>query len=393
VNILGKKWKLMQRDLLCIEFDKILYESLNSWQDEKLQESREKLQREIRDKWHVGIYVPEANVKLGQMFEKNPRNPILKGLRKEDFTGTFKWWTISGEPYQIVRDAREGGTTIVIDKDGKVNSYSFKDNNLVYCEPHKIPLIIDPSGLNFKDAEKVKKVVWDIVKKDLGTKKKAENGVASNARKGERWNPPIPGDEPKELAQIFHSREDTFKKYLYWYDLKMEDISFRLIAVIEKNKTQKKKQEAVNYLREEKKKPKIERLRKEKSGKIGNRLIEENGIIKEVRTRGESTVRGGFNIIFRAIHRTNPPTKERDIQTYSHEQIPKHNCPEHGEDCSLYPNCNYRERWLAKFDKIQRDVPLIGKTVDHMELEKHTTSPYAKSKRPPKIDYSETDYD
>lgn len=379
MNILEKKWKLMQRDPLCRKFDEILCESFNKWKDNKLQESREKKHQEIKDKWHVSIYVPETNVRLGQMFERDPGNSILKGLKKEDFTGPFKWWTISGEPHPIVNDAREGSTIIVDNENEKVNSYSFKDDNLFYCESYKIPLIIDPSGLNMKDAEKVKKAVWDIVKKDLGTRKKAENGFEFGASKGERWNPSIPGDEPKELAQIFHSKETTLEKYLYWYDLKMKDISFRLIALVKKGRDPEEQKRVFDRVMQQEKKP-----------KIGNRLIDKNGVIKEVRTRGESAVRRGFFLIYRAIYRTVPPTKEWDIQISSHLPSPKYDCPEHGKDCP--PNCNYRIRWFADFDKIQRDVPLIGITADHMKLEKYISSPYAKSKRAPSDkDYSEMD--
>ena len=77
MNILEKKWKLMQRDPLCLKFDKILHESFNKWKDEKLQDSRIKLHQEIKNKWHVSVYVPETNVRLGQMFERDPGNPIL----------------------------------------------------------------------------------------------------------------------------------------------------------------------------------------------------------------------------------------------------------------------------------------------------------------------------
>ena len=77
MDIRCKKWELIKRDPLCKEFDKFLYESLNNWKDKNLQKTRKKLERQINNKWHVNVYVPEVNVKLGQMFEKNPRNPIL----------------------------------------------------------------------------------------------------------------------------------------------------------------------------------------------------------------------------------------------------------------------------------------------------------------------------
>lgn len=100
---------------------------------------------------------------------------------------------------------------------------SFEDNNLIYCEPHKIPIIIDPSLLTLNDAQLVKNAVWDIVKAEIVKARSAIKGRALT----------IPPREPSALAEVLYCRPDSFVKYLRWYDLKMAGLSFRLIALIE----------------------------------------------------------------------------------------------------------------------------------------------------------------
>ena len=85
-----KKWQLMQRDPLCVAFDKILHNSLNDPNNDHLRNLREKLEKQLEKKWCVNVYIPEARLAFGQAFEMEPDNPRLKDLRKEDFVGPFK---------------------------------------------------------------------------------------------------------------------------------------------------------------------------------------------------------------------------------------------------------------------------------------------------------------
>ena len=80
MRILERKWKLMQRDPLCIEFDEVLCASLKNSKDEGLRNKKNKLEKNVEDKWKVNIYRLEPQFKLAQMFEQNPENPILCNL-------------------------------------------------------------------------------------------------------------------------------------------------------------------------------------------------------------------------------------------------------------------------------------------------------------------------
>ena len=119
-----------------------------------------------------------------------------------------------------------GGGTFIhkISEDGlKVIFASFHDNGLVHCEPHKIPIIIDPTILTLHDGETVKEEVWEIVKAEIGKHKKTIKGRDFA----------VPAKEPEELAPVLRCKDETFEKYLRWYDLKMAGLSFRSIAMRE----------------------------------------------------------------------------------------------------------------------------------------------------------------
>jgi len=335
MTIQDRKWELMKRDSLCREYDESLCASLNDWTNPELNDSRMRLEKEVKDKWCVNIYIKENFVKIGQLFKQDPKNPVLKNLRKDNFIGLFKWWTISGTPHSAVIDAREG-VVLLIEGD-KMVFYSFEDNNLVYCDSHKIPIIINPSLLSVYDAQKVKDAVWKIVKGEL--EKRKQHKLVSNKLRGEKWNPPIPKKEPSELAKIFHLKESTFRKYLEWYDLKMAGLPFRFIAVVESgNVNQTKKKE--NYEQLISSSEKLPKIRK--------------------RIRGESAIRRGFNLMYQAIHRDTLPAKEQDIRT-----IGKYSCPEHGNVCSS--DCNYLKKWMAGFDKTYKEKSLIGTPVANLK--------------------------
>jgi hypothetical protein len=63
--------------------------------------------------------------------------------------------------------------------------------------------------------------------------------------------------------------------------------------------------------------------------------------------KGESTIRDGFNKIYRAIKRKPAPTQEDAIPTPE-----QYNCPDHGMDCPQ--GCAYLDRWYANFVKKNR---------------------------------------
>ena len=84
----------------------------------------------------------------------------------------------------------------------KITWASFKDNHLIYCAPHKIPIIIDPSLLTLNDAQIVKTAVWDIVKAEIEKQRSIVKGRALT----------IPPREPKALSEVLHCRPDIFLK-------------------------------------------------------------------------------------------------------------------------------------------------------------------------------------
>lgn len=307
MNIIDRKQELIRRDPLGMDFD----EKLQSWLKERhnveLWESIENLRKKIKEKWRVNIYIPETTIQ-----------------------GLTKFWSISGDPHESVRDAREGSTVFLKD-DGKLEIYSFNQNQLIYCRGHEVPIVIDLSLLTLNDAKKIKTAVWNIVKKYLKSPIISEITITDdeNEREGKGWNPSIPESEPKELSRIFHLRERTFKNYLGWYDMKMEGLPFRLIALIDRGvKDPEKKSQAFEN-----------QIAKRRKSKIGKRV------------KGESAVRNGFNTIFWAIHRTSPPEHEKDIQT-----LTTYNCPKHGNSCD--ETCPYLKQFTQKIEQAYMLRPL-----------------------------------
>lgn len=292
-----RKYALMQRDPLVKSFGNTLKKFLKARNDSDLEAETENLKDRIRKKWAVRIYIPETTI---------------QGL--SDF-----WFPTALEVHASVEDAR-GNSSMVLqgneDTGFKISWASFEDNNLIYCEPHKIPIIIDPSLLTLNDAQLVKNAVWDIVK--------AEIVKAQSAIKGRALT--IPPREPSALAEILHCRPDSFVKYLRWYDLKMAGLSFRLIALIE------------FFSKAEDREKKFERhIGMKKKPRIG------------LPVKGESTIREGFGLIYKAIFRTSAPTQEDLIST-----METYNCPEHGQACDD-PDCDYKNNWLIDFENSQKE--------------------------------------
>jgi hypothetical protein len=297
-----RKAELMFRDDLVIKY---IDESLKWFRncfDEALTKEVEQLKKRVREKWNAGIYFPESTKQ-----------------------GVTDFWRVTCEPYRGVEDARIMGTFIGKDREDGIELIfaSFEHNSLIHCPPHKIPILIDPTILTLKNDKMVKKAVWDIVKAEIGKQNKTI--------KGRDFAVPI--EEPESLAVILRCHSETFEKYLRWYDLKKAGLSFRLIALIQfRSKPEDREQ---NF---------EEHIKRKKKLKIREPI------------KGESTIGKGFGIIYRAIFRTPAPTQEDDIPTSG-----KYNCPDHGERCSDYIDCAYREHWLADFDNKNKMPPLQEK--------------------------------
>lgn len=307
----GRKYELMIRDEQFKNYLEKYRQWLKNSNNEDLTKQVEQLRKQVRDKWNARIHWPE---------------PTIQALT--DF------WSLVCEPYTAVKDARMGGS-VLIEKNGKITIASFQENSLIHCPPHKIPIIIDPTILTLHDARTVKDEVWEIVKTEIIKRKSAikGNGIPADlddflpvdyiekkkSIKGRDFA--VPAEEPEELAPVFRLKPETFAKYLRWYDLKMAGLSFRLIALIEFHSKPSG--------REQKFQEHINRRNKPKIGLPVN---------------GESAVRQGFNIVYRAINRESAPAQEEQVATSG-----KYNCPDHGRDCPK--SCAYLDRWLADFEK------------------------------------------
>jgi hypothetical protein len=201
IKLPDRNYLLMQRDPLVDEY----VEKWKQWRencfDETLTKEVGQLEKKVGEKWNARIYWPETTKQ-----------------------GMGDLWLITSLPYEGVRDARDCARNeehLFIDDNCKIISLKFK--GLVSCRPHEIPIIIDPSILTRKDAKAVKNIVWEIVKTEIDTQNKTIRG-----RKFA-----VPAKEPEDLAPIFRCYAKTFEKYLRWYDLKMDGLSFRLIALIQ----------------------------------------------------------------------------------------------------------------------------------------------------------------
>ncbi|MFO0752972.1 MAG: hypothetical protein U0411_06570 [Thermodesulfovibrionales bacterium] len=166
------------------------------------------------------------------------------------------------------------------------------------CPGNWIPILINASRLNYQDAKEIKKRIWEFVEKRL-TKGKDTS----------------PEHEYLECAFLYSTKESTFKNYLRWYDLHVnEKISIRLIAHIESNPGKA-----------------IETLQRLNHGKIKWGLT----------IAGEDKIQKGVAKVFKAIHRKDY-TKEDVMEEY--------NCPSHGSNCPQ--KCSYLKEWEGKFNRL-----------------------------------------
>jgi hypothetical protein len=296
----GRKYPLMIRDDLAHKLEEKYKQWRKNCFDEILTKEMEQLTKDVRKKWNTGIYWPETTRQ-----------------------GVTDYWLPTTPAYAAVEDARVGGTLIL---NGEIIFASFKDNGLIKCPPHKIPIIIDPTILTHHDAQTIKEAVWNIVKAEIGKQNKTIQGRACA----------VPAEEPEELAVVLRCKPETFAKYLRWYDHKEAGLPFRLIALIEFHSKPEDRGQKFE-----------EHIKRKKKPKIGKPV------------KGESTIREGFNKIYRAINRKSAPTQEDDIPTSG-----EYNCPEHGGSCDD-PDCAYLKRWLADFNKKNKMLYLEERLFSH----------------------------
>lgn len=306
-----RKHDLMIRDEQFNNYIKKYRQWLKNPNDEVLTKQVEQLKQQMQDKWNARIHWPETTIQ-----------------------GLTDFWMLIREPYKAVIDARTG-STIRLDENGKITIASFRDNGLIYCPPHKIPIIIDPTILTLHDIQTIKEDVGNIVKAEIEKRKKPTKNkdipddlidmLPADSIKQEKpitgRDFAVPAKEPAALAPVFRCRPKTFAKYLHWYDLKMAGLSFRLIALIEFHSKPNDKEQKFK-----------EHIKRRKKLKIG------------LPVKGESSIREGFNIIYRAINRESAPAQEDQIATSG-----QYNCPDHGRECAK--GCAHLNRWLSDFEK------------------------------------------
>jgi hypothetical protein len=154
----GRKYFFMLRDPLVQKLDEKHKQWRKNCFDGTLTNEVEQLKKKVKKKWNAGLYWPRTTLE-----------------------GVTDYWLPTTTPYAAVEDARVGGTMILpLDEDvlnlGKMVFASFKDNALIKCPQHKIPIIIYPTILTLHDAQLVKEAVWDIVKTEIEKRKNTIKG-------------------------------------------------------------------------------------------------------------------------------------------------------------------------------------------------------------------------
>lgn len=185
---------------------------------------------------------------------------------------------------------------------------------LCSVQPDELPIAINLSVIDSRDIKEIQREVGKLVKEEL-TKRKGK-------KKG--WEPSHPLHIEQELGFIYHIKDETFQRYLKWYDLHTrEKLSLRWIAHLERMSSR---------VREEV----LERLKsKAKIPKWGKDI------------EGEDAVQKGVHLIYKAIHRKE--YKPYEVKPEIEPEIEVYSCPFHGTDCPK--DCDYILKWLRKFDK------------------------------------------
>ena len=200
--------------------------------------------------------------------------------------------------------------------------FLFPCESVIPASPNLLTVQINLDVINQNDADFVKKNVWGITKKYLNRKRNKQK---------------LPSGEIGELTKLYSIiKEDTFNKYLRWYDYHLQHrIGFRLIAFIE------------NQIRGDSDKAKslIEKIiKKPKKPQVGNY----NPRTKKVEVLGEDKIEKAVKLIYKAIYREDYSKKK--IEPFI--ELDNRNCPIHRNIDSCPLNCQHLQDWYNKANKI-----------------------------------------
>lgn len=196
--------------------------------------------------------------------------------------------------------------------------------NLFNRQPGHLYLDIDLSTLDMADARRIKVEVWEFLKPRIQERKR-------DVRRQKGWNPPVQKGDPPELAWVYQTKENTFYKYLRWYDIhRQEKLGFRIIAFMEaQGKHDPARIEKV--LEQVKNMPRIPQVGTPVPGK------------NKVTVRGEDAVEKGVKRIHLTIHRT-PYNRTDSMRVFE-----QYDCPKHGKGCPK--DCQYLSEWHNRFNR------------------------------------------
>lgn len=212
-----------------------------------------------------------------------------------------------------------------------VVGFNFPFESLMETSPNLLTIQINLDVINRNYLKFIKKAVCEITEKCLKRNNKKQK---------------LPLGEIKELAKLYSLKEQTFNKYLKWYDLHMgEDLQkiaglrFREIAKVN-----------LCELIERKCPKKLEDIKSAiEKGNIKNLDKKSQKIIKEYTGESiewEDAVEKAVKLIWEVIHRKPYPAKK-----------PKElfNCPDHGKNCPIdCPNLNESRRIFNNRFKLRR---------------------------------------
>lgn len=251
------------------------------------------------------VELPKELKELGMKVLKKWKYALLEGVTSPDkYFGVQK----IRQPVSELTPSKQEVIFLESPKHPRQESVFFAESQHVYID-------INCSVLDKADEGYIKDAVWAIVKSHI------EREKPNDTKKKERTMCK-PSDDPPELAFVYHIRENTFRKYLRWYDIHMKDkLSFRLMAHME-NIRKVNPQGAEEFLM-------LITSKKLKWGKT---------------VKGEDNIENGIKLIYAAIHRK--PYGGKDICPL----IEEYNCPHHGKNCP--PGCEYHNQWVDRFNRL-----------------------------------------
>lgn len=324
--IQGRKFELFKRDPAAMVMEGLLK------RDEVPDEVYALLSNGgLDDKWNTSVW---RTAELGgESFKGGPFSSIVLG----------------GLPKAVV-DGRKGFGCELKKSHGFEEGY-----RIITVLGNDIPIIIKPDLLNLNDERIVKNCIWEIVKKEILKRGKTEKG----------WSPAAPAKEPKEIAFIYRTDEETFRSHLNWYDLHMgidtdyitpKGLNFRQIAFFHKHP-------------EIPEKARKEFLEKETKIRFANFGRTRKGVIG-FPVEGEDAVEKAVKQMYKAVHRKPYPALKR-------VKLGLYKCPEH-EVCPA--NCKHLKDWYKKYDKQNSMSRGIRRTNPEEEFEYMREDLPAKSK-------------